>query len=688
MQTPIDIKNGSPFHAGEQEMQTRAGKRDAMEIFGRKVIRPFMPDQHRAFFNELPFIVLGSVDADGWPWASVVAGHPGFIQSPHPKRLEITNSPVTGDPLSGALAAGAPIGVLGIEIASRRRNRMNARVIATGDAGFGLSVDQSFGNCPQYIQTRAIEFIRDPQDHASVTRDEFQTIDATTRGFIEAADTFFVSSFVQAQDRPDIEGVDVSHRGGRAGFVKIAGNTLTIPDYSGNYHFNTLGNFLLNPKAGLIFPDFETGDVVMMTGAVELIGENDPEIAAFEGAERGWRFTLDHGMRLSNALPFRATFGEWSPNSLMAGDWAQTAARIEAEASRNAWRPHRITRVEDESSVIRSFYFEPADGTPVQSFKAGQFLTIRVTPEAASKPLIRTYTVSSAPGEAGYRISVKREQDGAVSDHLHANLKVGDVIDAKAPKGAFHIDVSETRPAVLLAGGVGITPMISMARHAMREGLRTRHIRPLTVFHGAQTMAQRAFATEFRMLERQSGGAITYHSVVSRPSDADRADGDFDHEGYVTSDVLQQVLPLADYDFFLCGPAPFMQSSYDMLRELGVSDARILAEAFGPAGLKRTKEIVADTGVEEADEAVVKFTASGFDQRWSKGDETLLETAEAHGLTPDFSCRSGSCGSCAVRKLKGDVAYRTPPTAEHGADEVLICCAVPAKGTDVLELDL
>lgn len=681
----------SPFHAGELELQTHTGKRDAIASFSRRAIRPFMPDQHRTFFNQLPFMVVGAVDADGWPWASLVPGRPGFTTSPDETTLDIAALGVPGDPVRGALKPGAPLGLLGIEMHTRRRNRMNGRVSDLRDGGFTVTVDQSFGNCPQYIQHRSVDFVREPgasgplRDPIALSR-----LDDRARELIATSDAFFVSSYVQAKDNPVVEGVDVSHRGGRPGFVKIDGESLTIPDFHGNYLFNTLGNFLLNPKAGLVFVDFATGDLLMLTGTVEILWEDDAEVQSFKGAQRAWRFTLDHGLWLEDALPFRAQLGEFSPNSLLTDTWEESGSRALLETKRQAWRPFRVARTEDESSVIRSFFLEPVDSDGLLPFKAGQFLTIRVTPAGAEKPVIRTYTVSSAPSDPFYRISVKREEAGTVSRHLHDTLAPGDLIDARAPKGDFHIDAAETRPAVLMAGGVGITPMISMARHVASEGLRTRHLRPLTIFHSAQTTGQRAFADAFRNLEVASGGAIRYFSLIDKPAAGQSAGADFDGTGYITAEILQQTLPLDDYDFYLCGPPAFMQALYNTLRGLGVRDRRIFAEAFGPASLIRVPDADASRfePEAEAEQAVVTFTRSGFDQRWDRGEGTLLELAEAHGLNPEFSCRGGSCGTCATRLKSGAVAYRSEPTAERAEDEVLICCAVPAVGADVVELEL
>jgi ferredoxin-NADP reductase/predicted pyridoxine 5'-phosphate oxidase superfamily flavin-nucleotide-binding protein len=680
----------SPFHAGEREMQERAGKRATMEEFGKIAIRPFMPDQHRAFYEKIPFILMGSVDSDGWPWASMLTGEPNFITSPHNTRLDLDARPLTDDPLSTNLKAGAPIGLLGIELSTRRRNRMNASVNAINDGGMSLNVVQSFGNCPQYIQTHEINFIRSadaPVDRAPT--DRFTDLDAAAQAFISQANSLYVASSANSAENPMAKGVDVSHRGGQAGFVKVEGNTITVPDFSGNNFFNTLGNFLVNPKAGLLFPDYATGNILMLTGTTEFLEANAPEIASFKGAERGWRFTLDHGIRIHDALPFRAEFTQWSPNSLMADNWTDAEARKSAETERDAWHTLRVAAVKDESSVIRSFTFEAVDDQPLLSFEAGQFLTIRVMPEQCDTQT-RTYTVSSAPGDDGYRISVKRELGGAVSNHLHDTLQVGDLIEAKAPKGAFFIDALIRRPAVLFAGGVGVTPMMSMTRHVLNEGVRKRYTRPLTVFHAAQTTEQRAFLDDFRTAETQSDGKIKYLSIIGHP-DADETQGtDFDAIGYITPELISGQLPFDDYDFFLCGPPPFMQAVYDALRDLGARDARIFAESFGPAALARRPDegAVAFKPDPEADTAVINFATSGYEQHWEKGDATLLETAEAHGIAPPFSCRSGSCGSCLTKKLSGTVAYRTQTTAEHAEDEVLICCAVPAKGTEELILDL
>ncbi|WP_264214203.1 pyridoxamine 5'-phosphate oxidase family protein [Leisingera thetidis] len=327
---PLDADSPSPFHEGEQELQRRAGKRGRMEAFGRRAIRPFMPDQHREFFAQLPFLAAGAVDPGGWPWASLLSGPPGFACAPDSQHLRVALSGQAQDPVRTAIRKGAALGLLGIELHSRRRNRLNGRVVSVADDGFTLRVDQSFGNCPQFIQERDLT-AAGPRSRTAAPM-AFSRLPEAHRTLIARADTFFVASHIPAAGHPEREGVDVSHRGGRPGFVRVAGNTLTIPDFPGNSHFNTLGNFLLNPRAGLTFADFETGSLLLLTGTVDLLEEGHPDITSFQGAVRGWRFTLHKGLWLQAALPWRTGPGRFAPQTLRTGTWQEAESRAKASS--------------------------------------------------------------------------------------------------------------------------------------------------------------------------------------------------------------------------------------------------------------------------------------------------------------------------------------------------------------------
>jgi uncharacterized protein len=269
-----------------------------MDVVGRKVIRSEMPDQHRQFYQQLPFMLLGAVDNQGNPWASVLEGVIGFAHSPTPGRLRLDSLPAAEDPAQ--LTPGAAIGLLGIELHTRRRNRLNGRIVELDDSGFALEVEQSFGNCPRYIQLRQFESVP-LAAHRPVQR--LDALDEAARAMIRDADTLFVASYVELEGRL---WVDVSHRGGPAGFVRVEGNRLSIPDFAGNLHFNTLGNLLLNPRAGLLFIDFSRGDLLQLSGRTEVVLD-DPQIATFPGAERLWRFEVEQLVRRPAALALRWT---------------------------------------------------------------------------------------------------------------------------------------------------------------------------------------------------------------------------------------------------------------------------------------------------------------------------------------------------------------------------------------------
>jgi len=310
----------SPFHPGELAIQARMGVQDRIDKQGRRVIRAFLPDQHRQFFAQLPYVIVGTVDAAGHPWASILVGNPGFLSSPNEHTLQVTAQPLWGDPLGANLVEGIDIGFLGIELPTRRRNRVNGVVTNVRNDGFEVQVQQSFGNCPQYIQARQSELkpfdVSDPKPIYRVDH-----LGEAERAIAAAADTFFIATAYQATSAGLASGVDVSHRGGKPGFVRIDDDyTLTIPDFSGNNHFNTFGNLALNPHAGLLFIDFQQGDLLYLTGTAAVIWEGE-EIRHYAGAERLLRFQLQRGYRVTGSLPMRWSEPEFSPFLEPLGSW-------------------------------------------------------------------------------------------------------------------------------------------------------------------------------------------------------------------------------------------------------------------------------------------------------------------------------------------------------------------------------
>ncbi|WP_224240305.1 pyridoxamine 5'-phosphate oxidase family protein [Hyalangium gracile] len=303
--------------------------RERMEQIGRKVIRSFMPDQHRELFCKLPFLIVGSVDAQWRPSASILVGRPGFIGSPDARTLTIASLPGAGDSLGENLTQGAPLGLLGIQLETRRRNRMNGRVVSLDEGGFVVQVEQSFGNCPQYIQAREPVFVAEPSRVPAPrpVQKEGARLSEAMAGLVSRADTFFIATASpNAGGNGASEGVDVSHRGGKPGFVRVTeedGRTvLTVPDFSGNRMFNTLGNLVLNPRAGLLFVDFTTGGTLSLNGEAEIVW-GGPEVEAFEGAERLVRFRVTEGTWIDHAVPLRWSPAQPSPHLASTGSWTE-----------------------------------------------------------------------------------------------------------------------------------------------------------------------------------------------------------------------------------------------------------------------------------------------------------------------------------------------------------------------------
>lgn len=310
----------SPWHKGEKTLQQRMGVAERMEVVGHKIIRDHMPEQHRDFYRQLPFVLIGSVGADGDPWASALEGPPGFVHSPDPRLLRLERPSPADDPAADILQEGAAVGLLGIELHTRRRNRMNGRIQRRDAGGFTVAVEQSFGNCPKYIQRRDFSFTRDPASPPSHAAERMDGLDEAARALIRGADTCFVASYVDPEGDAGRRGVDVSHRGGKTGFIRVEGDRLTIPDFAGNLHFNTLGNLFVNGRTGLLFIDFHTGDALQLCGRAEILFDG-PEVSAFEGAERLWLVNVTRVVRRPGALALRWTFRDSSPNSLMTGSW-------------------------------------------------------------------------------------------------------------------------------------------------------------------------------------------------------------------------------------------------------------------------------------------------------------------------------------------------------------------------------
>lgn len=543
----------SPFHEGEQQVQERLGVRDAIEPWARQVVRSHLPEEHRAFHTSLPFLVAAARDGQDRPWVTLLTGEPGFVRSPDPGHLLIDARPAPGDPLEGALRPGADLGLLGIGLETRRRNRVNGRI---GDGRDGdairFEVDQAFGNCPQYIHERSWTRVPVPPQPKPARRSA--ELSDTAQDRIREADTFFIASGHRGNGDNPIYGMDASHRGGDPGFVHVESATrLVFPDYAGNNHYNTMGNLVVDPRVGLLFVDFEGGGTLQITGRARIDWDSDA-VARFPAARRLIIIDIDGIVELDEALPLR-----WS-------------------AATEFVRTLRLIDKTPESADVTSFVFEARDDGLLADFEAGQHLPIELAVPGHSRPVDRTYSLSNGPGSGVYRISVKRETEGLVSRHLHDNVEVGAFVDARRPAGEFVLS-KDDRPVVLVSAGVGLTPMVSML-HELTSGAL---LRPVVFIHGARDGDHHPLSSEVRELVARREHAHA-HVAYSNPRDDDVQGRDFDSLGRVDSERILTLAPERDADFYLCGPAGFMADIRSGLVAAGVREDRIHTETFGPVG--------------------------------------------------------------------------------------------------------
>jgi len=328
------------YHEGELEVQDRAGVLEQSQRIGNMMIKDHMPDQHRNFFSQLPMVFIGAADKQNDVWASVLFGEPGFIHSPDESQLIINQQLNQLEPLANQLQLGDDIGLLGLELETRRRNRSNMILAENNDQQMVLSVKQCFGNCPKYIQRRERIKVEHTEAPESI---KFTNINSELREFITQADSFYIASRSATnnsnddnidvnndnstpedniddstdnnikQRTPNNSGVDVSHRGGIPGFIKFndAGELL-IPDYAGNNLYNTLGNITKNPNVGLLFIDYDNSHLIMLTGEAHIVWAED-ETLPFSKVDRMTRFRLKHGYHIKHSVPFRWSLQDYSP---------------------------------------------------------------------------------------------------------------------------------------------------------------------------------------------------------------------------------------------------------------------------------------------------------------------------------------------------------------------------------------
>ncbi|MDJ0713545.1 MAG: 2Fe-2S iron-sulfur cluster-binding protein [Prochloraceae cyanobacterium] len=359
------------------------------------------------------------------------------------------------------------------------------------------------------------------------------------------------------------------------------------------------------------------------------------------------------------------------------------------------WRNFVVTRKVKESEEITSFYLEPEDKEEIPNFKPGQFLTIKLDIPSQQRPVIRTYSLSdrNEPNQY-YRLSIKRElapkgldvPPGIASNFMHDRIEEGSIIPAKPPNGKFYIDVNKSLPAVLISNGVGITPMIAMAKASSL----LNPSKNVWFVHGARNGQYHAFRDEVLAIAQQNS-QLKVHYRYSRPQPED--EGHYQSNGYVDATLIKDsILPeikniygSTDAEYFLCGSPAFLTSLREGLAELGVLEERVFFESFSKGSSKVSEKKKTETKDTSEGKEVV-FAQSGKTATWQSNDGTILEFAEDNGINPPNSCRAGICLTCMCRIEEGEIEYEEPPTGTPDEGTVLICIAKPKTEKVVLDI--
>lgn len=349
------------------------------------------------------------------------------------------------------------------------------------------------------------------------------------------------------------------------------------------------------------------------------------------------------------------------------------------------WRAFRVSHreFEDPAQSQCSFDLQPADGEPLPAFRPGQFLTFNldVKTRKGLRAITRCYSLSDRPDPSHYRVTIKRVpapaehpevEPGQSSNHLHDHVQLGDILRLKAPGGHFYIDPDPNVSAVLIGGGIGITPMMSMLRWCHSQQPQ----RMVHLYYGLRNSREQAFKAQLEAIAA-SHPAWRLNIVYSRPAQTDVLGHDYQHLGHVNAELLRRTLPLGQHQFYVCGPPAMMATLVPALAGWGVPVADIHSESFGPASVKLPG--LPDVEAPTVAPVEVQFLRSGRTLNWGGQDASLLDFAERHGIEVESGCRAGGCGSCETRVIGGTVQYDHAPDHDVAAGHCLLCVGRPSS---------
>lgn len=585
-----------------------------------QLMNPFVPKQHKDFHSHLRYFAIGSLDNQGRPWASIISGKEGFIKAIDDEHVSVNVTLAPGDPFGENITNGLKIkgasliGGVGVDFSNRRRNKLNGHVEPkhssydpdTRNVKLTFRADQACGNCPKYISIRKITAAKRNSTLAEEKLHHSGSLSDEALAIIAKADTTFFASRFSGSDNEQA-GMDVNHRGGRPGFVRVIDKRqLVIPDYSGNqvsgsrlFHtltmqfYQSLGNIFIEPVVGVTIPDFDTGDILMVTGDAKLLFDKEAN-AVMPRMNRILLVEVNGYVLIRQALPFEFKLTEPSPYSppvrLLA---SESNLHIDTVQDNVA----TLINFEKHNDVLYSFTFKLR--TPVKQLP-GQYVILSFAeivdfgyqhmssqPSTVNDDRIRTWTISSAPSDEKtdqVTITIKRKNGGIMTTLLidNADRLVKKLsIPCLGVQGHFTcFETIKTLRAdanpkmLLLACGVGVTPFLSMIRGLIKANVETDVV---WILQSRKTYdALKSTFDEFDALAKE-----TRVKLRGKPSTLNSSRLIKPHEVHISQEEIVEFAPdAAERDIYLCGPELWQHEMKNVLGKLKVDPTSIKTEAY------------------------------------------------------------------------------------------------------------
>lgn len=656
------------FHQGELAVQAMANESAIAQRNGRVVSDNILPGAI-PFIAQQNMLVISSMDESGRPWSSVLFGRPGFIQANSKASLLLDLNLMhvnEDDPFWHNIERNAQVGVLAIELSTRRRFRVNGRIerlnrnpLAT--AKFDIKVQQAYPNCPKFIQRRNVNLDENSVLETMPIARYGTELTPEQKQIINKADAFFVSSaseFHQAENDTHHFNVDASHRGGLPGFIKLKGdNQLLIPDYQGNSMFNTLGNIHLYPKAGIIIIDFENAKVLQLSGHAKILWHQEDASNHAAGTNRFWLLTLEKWQETDIPQGIKWYFQDYSPHNPREIK-TETDKHIDPNKPLNL----KVVKVEQKSPRINLYRLSAAKGTlqakhtekALPPFEVGAHLPLEVS-LGGDKTVLRHYSILSSVTEKGfYEIAVQREDAGrGGSKAIHNTFELGATVQAYAPKSEFPL-IQDDSHKVLIAGGIGITPMLSMLRELAENNAS------FEIHYSARSEADLAFKEEVKALAGER--AFFYASQEPNGTSLD------------LDELMKKHSELADTQVYLCGPQGLIKRVRELATENAWAEHRIHFESFGASA--QTGDRAIEVHLKKSNQVVMV-----------EPKQSILDALSEHKVAVPYDCKRGECGLCATTLIAGEADHRDFYLTQEEQKHQLCLCVSRAK-TDSLTLDL